>query len=77
MTNYKAIVTFKNGTHRIIRMTRNLVAKFVYMFREMQRNPFMDIYLWPLFDNEFMLMNGVSNTKFINEYTGEEYLSLQ
>lgn len=76
MTNYKAIVTFKNGTHRIIRMTRGLVAKFVYMFREMQRNPFGDIYLWHLSDDEYMSMNVVASTKFINEYTGEEYLSL-
>lgn len=77
MTNYKTIVTFKNGTHRIIRMTRDLVAKFVYMFREMQRNPFMDVYLWHLCDDEYMNMNVVSRVKFINEYTGEEYLSLQ
>ena len=76
MTNYKAIVTFKNGTHGIIRMTRDLVAKFVYMFREMQKNPFGDLYLWPLYDNEYMNMNVVASTRFINEYTGEEYLSL-
>lgn len=76
MTNYKAIVTFKNGTHRIIRMTRDLVAKFVYMFREMQRNPFRDIYLWHLSDDVYMNMNVVACARFINEYTGEEFLSL-
>ena len=48
MTNYKTIVTFRNGTHKILRMTRDLVAKFVYIFREMQRNPFGDLYLGPL-----------------------------
>lgn len=37
MTNYKTIVTFRNGTHKILRMTRDLVAKFVYIFREMQK----------------------------------------
>lgn len=72
MTNYKTIVTFKNGTHKILRM----VAKFVYIFREMQKDPFGDLYLWPLYDNEAMNMNAVSSVKFINEYTGEEYLSL-
>ena len=77
MTNYKTIVTFRNGTHKILRMTRDLVAKFVYTFREMQKNPFGDLYLWPLYDNEAMSMNAVSSVKFINEYTGEEYLSLQ
>lgn len=76
MTNYKAIVTFQDGTHRIIRMTRDLVAKFVYMFRKMQKNPFGDIYLWPMQDDEYMNMNFITKTKFINEYTGEEYLSL-
>ena len=69
MTNYKTIVTFKNGTHKILRMTRDLVAKFVYTFREMQRNPFGDLYLWPLYDNEAMNMNAVSSVKFINEVT--------
>ena len=77
MTNYKTIVTFRNGTHKILRMTRDLVAKFVYIFREMQKNPFGDLYLWPLYDNEALNMNAVSSVKFINEYTGEEYLSLQ
>ena len=77
MTNYKTIVTCRSGTRMVLRMRRDLVAEFVYTFREMQKNPFGDLYLWPLYDNEAMNMNAVSSVKFINEYTGEEYLSLK
>ena len=76
MTNYKTIVTFENGTHRILRMTRDLVAKFVTLFREMQRNPYNDLYAWNVPGDEYLLMNGISNVRFINEYTGDELLSL-
>lgn len=76
MTNYKTVVTFEDGTHAILRMTKELVAKFVTMFRKMQNNPFGDIYLWPMQDDKYMNMNFIAKAKFINEYTGEEYLSL-
>lgn len=76
MTNYKTIVTFENGTHMILRMTRDLVAKFVTLFREMQRNPCDDMYAWNISGDEYLLMNGISNIGFINEYTGDELLSL-
>ena len=77
MTNYRTIVTFKNGTHKILRMTRDLIAKFVTLFREMQKNPFNDLYAWNMPGDKYLLMNRISNVKFIDEYTGEEYLSLQ
>ena len=76
MTNYKAIVTFQDGAHRILRMTRDLVAKFVTLFREMQRNPCNGMYAWNISGDEYLLMNGISNVRFINEYTGDELLSL-
>lgn len=77
MTNYKTIVTFRNGTHMILRMTRDLVARFVTLFREMQGNPFNDLYAWNVSGDEYLLMNTISNVRFINEYTGDEFLSLQ
>ena len=76
MTNYRTIVTFKNGTHKILRMTRDLAAKFVTLFREMQKNPFNDLYAWNMPGDEYLLMNRISNVKFIDEYTGDELLSL-
>ena len=76
MTNYRTIVTFKNGTHKILRMTRDLVAKFVTLFREMQKIPFNDLYAWNMPGDEYLLMNRISNVKFIDEYTGDELLSL-
>lgn len=76
MRNYRTIVTFKNGRHMILRMTRDLVAKFVRMFRHMQDNPFSDLYLWRLYGDEYMNMSTISGARFIDEYTGEEFLSL-
>ena len=76
MTNYRTIVTFKNGTHKILRMTRDLVAKFVTLFREMQKSLFNDLYAWNMPGDEYLLMNRISNVKFIDEYTGDELLSL-
>ena len=76
MTNYRTIVTFKNGTHKILRMTRDLVAKFVTLFREMQKSLFNDLYAWNMPGDEYLLMNRISNVKFIDEYTGDEFLSL-
>ena len=77
MTHYKTIVTLKNGTHKILRLTKDMVAKFVYNFRQMQRNIFGDrIYLWSLYDDEYLVMNQVASCKFINERTGIEFLSI-
>ena len=76
MTNYKAIVTFQDGTHGILRMTRDLVAKFVTLFRKMQRNPYKELYAWNTSGDEYMLLNGIDSVKFIDEYRGVEFLTV-
>ena len=74
---FKCIVTLKSGTHRIIRMTIDKVAKFVNLFKEQQTNVFNDeSYLFFLSEDEALLMASVAGAKFINERTGEEFLSL-
>lgn len=74
---FKCIVTLKSGAHRIIRMTIDKVAKFVNLFKEQQTNVFKDeSYLFFLSEDEALLMASVAGAKFINERTGEEFLSL-
>lgn len=74
---FKCIVTLKSGAHRIIRMTIDKVAKFVNLFKEQQTNVFKDeSYLFDLSEDEALLMASVAGAKFINERTGEEFLSL-
>ena len=74
---FKCIVTLKSGAHRIIRMTIDKVAKFVNLFKEQQANVFKnESYLFDLSEDEALLMASVAGAKFINERTGEEFLSL-
>ena len=74
---FKCIVTLKSGAHRIIRMTIDKVAKFVNLFKEQQANVFNnESYLFDLSEDEALLMASVAGAKFINERTGEEFLSL-
>lgn len=71
MTTYKAIVTLKNGAHKIVRMTRDKVAKIVTEFRRMQKNIFSDVVLLTIGDVTLVL-NDCKSFKFINEYTLEQ-----
>ena len=74
---FKCIVTFKSGARRIIRMTIDKVAKFVTLFLEQQEHIFKDeSYLFSLSSDEHLLMASVVGAKFINERTGEEFLSI-
>lgn len=74
---FKCIVTLKSGAHRIIRMTIDKVAEFVNLFKEQQANVFNnESYLFDLSEDEALLMASVAGAKFINERTGEEFLSL-
>lgn len=70
MTNYRCVVTLKNGAHRILRMTRDVVAHVVYHFRKMQQSIFSDRVVLTVNGQPFTL-NDVKRMLFINEYTGE------
>lgn len=73
----RCIVTFKNGAHKIIRMTIDRVAHFVYLFRTQQNNIFGgESYLFELNDDEFLCMASVAGAKFINDRTEKEFLSI-
>ena len=76
MTYFKAIVTLKNGAHKIIRMSREMVAHIVTEFRKMQHNIFNDVVIIEAAAEEFLCLNDIKSCKFINEYTREELLTL-
>lgn len=72
MTNYKCIVTMKNGSHKIVRMAKNVMAHVVYEFRKFQQNIFSDIVLLELPADVYLMLNDVKSLLFINEWTGEK-----
>ncbi len=70
MTNYKAIVTLKNGGHKIMRMTRDVMAHMVSEFRKMQRSIFNDKVELSV-NGSSIILNEIKALLFINEWTGE------
>lgn len=71
MTNYKCIVTMKNGSHKIVRMAKNVMAHIVYEYRKFQQSIFNDIVLLELPADVWLILNNVKSFLFINEWTGE------
>ena len=69
------MVTLKNGAHKILRMTRDVVAHIVSEFRKMQKNIFNDRVTVNV-GGSTLLLNDVTSMRFLNEYTGEEFLTV-
>ena len=74
---FRCIVTFKNGTHAIIRMTIDMVAKITYEFRELQKNVFTETWLLWVTADEMLNLSEIKSCKFINERTGVELLTIE
>lgn len=75
MTNYRCIVTLRSGAHKILRMTRDVVAHVVAEFRKMQHCIFNDRVTVNV-GGYTLTLNDVTSLKFMNEYTGEEFLTV-
>ena len=73
---FKCLVTFKNGTHKIIRMTIDYVAKLTAKFRECQRNVLCQESLLLFIGSELLNISEIAKAKFINEETNEELLTI-
>lgn len=71
MTNYKCIVTLRNGAHRIVRMTIDVVATLVTAFRRKQSDPWLSPRYEEVFRRFGLDSSIVSALLFINEYSGE------
>ena len=71
MTNYKAIVTLQGGGHKIVRGAQDMVAHLSYMVSQAKKSIFKSeesVY--------GIAVALIASVKFINEYTGEVYLTI-
>ncbi len=73
---FKCLVTFKNGTHKILRMTIDLVARVTTKFRECQKSIFHDESWFILIGGEYLNLSEIAQAKFINEHTNEELVTI-
>ncbi|SHL72782.1 hypothetical protein SAMN04488494_0581 [Xylanibacter ruminicola] len=73
---FRCVVTFKNGTHKILRMTIDLVAKVTTKLRECQKNIFRDESWFILIGGEYLNLSEIAKAKFINERTEEEFVTI-
>ena len=74
---FKCIVTFKNGSHRIVRMAIDMIAKLTYDFRQFQKNIFRETWLLAVTSEEVLNITEIKSCKFINEKTGLELLTIE
>lgn len=73
---FKCIVTLKNGMHKTVRFAIDKVQKMIVAVRQIQRFPLLsDRYRDFLYDLEINPYQ-IESCKFINERTGELFLSL-
>lgn len=75
MTYFKTIVTLTNGCHKILRLSKSDVAHFVFELRKFRTSIFRDIAFLAL-NGVSLCLNEILCAKFINEWTGEELLSV-
>lgn len=75
---FKVIITFKNGAHKTLRVSIDMVAKLTTEFRNCQRNIFAKSETWFLFvtSEEVLNLSEIKSCKFINERTGLELLTI-
>lgn len=75
MTYFRTIVEMKNGFHKTLRLTKSDVAHVVSEFRKFQRSIFNDQQTIT-FGDVTLVLNEIISWKFINEWTSEEFLTL-
>lgn len=72
--NYKCIVTLKNGGHKILRITKSMLAHLVSEFRKMQQSIFNEFVCIKIDDHHFLTLNDVREMRFYED--GQEYLTI-
>lgn len=75
MTNYRTIVGLTNGCHKIVRLDKGQVAHVVTEWRKFRRSVFREVVSLTL-NGTTLCLNEILSWKFINEWTGEEFLSI-
>ena len=75
MTYYKTIVGLTNGRHKILRLQKNEVAHVVTEVRKFKNSIFREVVKITL-NGCVLCLNEILSWKFINEYTGEDFLTI-
>lgn len=74
---FRGVVTMNNGTHKIIRVGVQMVARITTMFREEKKNIFGDEQnLLALAGDDILNISEVKSIKFMYEHSHEELLTL-
>lgn len=71
MTNYKCIVTLRSGAHKLVRVTRDVMAHIVTEYRKMQRSIWRDRSVLEV-NGTTLTLNDIAKMVFVNEWTGEK-----
>ncbi len=74
---FRGVVTMNNGTHKIIRVGVQMVARITTMFKEEKKNVFRnEKNLLVLAGEDILNISDVKSIKFMYEYNHEELLTL-
>lgn len=74
---FRGVVTMNNGTHKIIRVGVQMVARITTMFKEEKKNVFRNEQnLLALAGNDILNISEVKSIKFMYEHNHEELLTL-
>lgn len=74
---FRGVVTMNNGTHKIIRVGVQMVARITKLFREEKKNVFRDEQLLLVLSGEDVLnISEVKSVKFLYDHNREELLTL-
>ena len=73
---FKCIVKMSNGMHKVVRMTIDKVATFAAAMRCLRECPWLTRRYEDFFSELGINYRNVESCRFINEWTGEELLSI-
>lgn len=76
---FKLVVTLRNGAHKILRMSREVVAHIVSLYGKMRKEIiFLDQKIYSVeIGGELLVLNDCSRLRFLDERTGNEFLTLE
>ena len=72
---FKLIVTLKNGGHKVMRMSRQMVAHIVHLYEKMMKDIFSKKFSVEV-GGELLILNDCARLKFLDESTRTEFLTL-
>lgn len=74
--NFKCILTFKNGTHKVLVLSMRKMAQLVCLFKQINDCPWHYDTPWAACSGDEIIVNKISRAKFIKGNSRETYLEL-